>query len=137
MPWVNLFVVPAFALANAGVRLHGDALEGRAATLLIVGLVSARVLGKLVGVTGGSLLATRLGLGRLPDGVGLRILAGAALAAGAPFTVSLFVASTTFAAETGLLAAADVGVLLSVLACAIAAAIVLRSRSTGDATGTR
>jgi len=127
LPWVNLFVLPAFALANAGVHLTSAAWSDHAAVLVIVGLVLARVIGKLAGVVGGCLLAERMRLVRLPEGFGRRALAGAALAAGAPFTVSLFVAATVFEDQPALLAAARLGVLLAIVACGVAAALVLRA----------
>jgi NhaA family Na+:H+ antiporter len=129
LPWVNLFVLPLFALANAGVRLSGGWWSGRAERSLILGLVLARLVGKVIGITGAGLLAKRWRLGRLPDGVGLGTLAGLAVAAGAPFTVSLFVASATFPEGSTLLAAAQIGVLLSLAACAIGAAVIFRVRA--------
>ena len=128
LPWVNLFVLPAFALANAGVHLTSAAWSDHTAVLLIVALVAARAVGKLVGVAGGCLLAQRVGLARLPAAFDRRALVGAALAAGAPFTVSLFVASTTFAGQPALLAAARLAVLLAIVVCGVAAVPVLRGR---------
>jgi Na+/H+ antiporter NhaA len=65
-------------------------------------------------------------LGRLPDSVSGWKLAGVAAAAGAPFTVSLFVAGTTFARGSPLLAAAQAGVLLAVVVCGLAGVGLLR-----------
>ncbi len=129
LPWVNLFVLPAFALANAGVRFTSAAWAGRTAQLLIVGLVFARAFGKGLGVFGGAWLVRRLGVGRFSTAIPRRVLAGAAVATGAPFTVSLFVASTAFAGDPGLLAAARLGVLLSLGACAVATVLLLRGQS--------
>jgi NhaA family Na+:H+ antiporter len=130
LPWVNLFVLPAFALANAGVRITSAAWSDDAAVVLIVALVVARLVGKLVGVVGGTLVARRIAPSSgSTAALGPRALAGAALAAGAPFTVSLFVASTTFADDPALLAAARLGVLISVAVCAVGAVVVLRRQS--------
>jgi Na+/H+ antiporter NhaA len=120
LPWVNLAALPLFALANAGVRLAG--LEWTSVTVaLVAGLVVARLVGKVVGIVGASALVARARLGRLPGRGGLGAPAFATAAAGAPFTVSLFVAASVFAHDPGLLAAARVGILLSIVVCAAAA----------------
>ncbi len=129
LPWVNLFALPLFALANAGVRWSGGWWSGQAARLLIIGLVLARVLGKVIGIVGAAAAAKRWRLGPLPEGLGLGALAGLAVAAGAPFTVSLFVASGAFPEGSSLLAAARIGVLVSLAACGIGAAVILRGRA--------
>ena len=125
-------MLPAFALANAGVRFTAAAWSGRTAQLLIVGLILARLLGKSLGVLGGVFLVQRLGLGRLSSAIPRRVLAGAAVATGAPFTVSLFVASTTFAGDAGLLDAAHLAVLLSLGACALVSLLLVRGQSRGE-----
>ncbi len=125
VPWVNLAALPLFALGNAGVRLRGGWAAG-GGMALVVGLVLARLVGKTLGISGGSLLAARAGFGRLPTGVRSRSLLGMAAAAGPPFTVSLFVAEATFADRPHLLAAAEIGVLLSIVICALASLALLR-----------
>jgi NhaA family Na+:H+ antiporter len=129
LPWVNLFALPLFALANAGVRLSGGWWSGRTEQLLIVGLVAARLFGKAIGIVGAGLLAKRWHPAALPEGMSLVALTGLAVAAGAPFTVSLFVASGSYPSGSTLLAAARVGVLVSVAVCGLVAAILLRSQS--------
>ena len=128
LPWVNLFALPLFALANAGVRLSGGWWSGRTEQLLIVGLVVARLFGKAIGIIGAGLLAKRWRPAALPEGVGLLGLAGLAVAAGAPFTVSLFVASGSYSPGSTLLAAARVGVLLSIAVCGVIATVLLRAQ---------
>ncbi|MEO3782822.1 Na+/H+ antiporter NhaA [Actinocorallia sp. B10E7] len=95
-PWAGYVVVPLFALANAGVDLRGGVLGEALASPLTWGVVCALVLGKLAGVGGTALAASRLGLGRLPQGVGKgHVLSGAALS-GIGFTVSLLIAGLAF-----------------------------------------
>jgi NhaA family Na+:H+ antiporter len=116
LPWVNLGALPLFALANAGVRLSG--LEWTSVTIaLVVGLIAARLVGKVVGIVGASALVART----RPGWAGRGAPAAAAAAAGAPFTVSLFVAASVFPEGSPLLAAARVGVLASIVVCALAA----------------
>jgi NhaA family Na+:H+ antiporter len=125
LPWVNLAALPLFALANAGVRLSGLVWTSVTSTL-VVGLIVARLVGKVVGVVGASALVARTRLGKLPGPGGLRAPAAAAAAAGAPFTVSLFVASSVFPQGSALLAAARVGILASIAVCAVAAFAIAR-----------
>jgi NhaA family Na+:H+ antiporter len=123
LPWVNLAALPLFALANAGVRLSGgwwSPTTGR----LVVGLIVARLAGKVVGIVGACWLVARLRLGRIPGPGGLGVPAAGAAAAGAPFTVSLFVASSVFPEGSPLLAAARLGILLSIVVSGMGAFVI-------------
>ncbi|HZQ26592.1 MAG TPA: Na+/H+ antiporter NhaA, partial [Acidimicrobiales bacterium] len=117
-PVATLFVLPAFALANAGVRFHADAFLSRTALATAVGLVA----GKLLGVTGAVYAATRLRLASLPPGVRFRHIPTVGLAAGVGFTVSLFVANLAFADPSE----ARVGILLGSTIAALAGFISAR-----------
>jgi NhaA family Na+:H+ antiporter len=126
-PWVTYGVVPVFALANAGIELSGDALEG--GERIAAGVVAGLVIGKIVGVGGCTWLAVRLGLGPMPHGASWRHVVGVAALAGIGFTVSLFVAGLAFPDERRL-QAAKIGILVaSVLAAAVGALLLgLRPR---------
>jgi NhaA family Na+:H+ antiporter len=128
-PLSSFFVVPVFALANAGVELSADALEGREAMAVATGVVCGLVVGKLVGVTLASWLAVRLGVASLPPAVTWPQLVGVAALAGIGFTVSLFIADLAFDdadGAAGLEAAAKLAILAaSLLASALGAAVLL------------
>ena len=94
-PWVTYAIMPAFAFANAGVSLAGISLSSFL-TPIPLGITLGLFLGKQVGVFGTSWLAVRLGLSRLPGGVGWRSLYGVALLTGIGFTMSLFIGSLAF-----------------------------------------
>ena len=118
-------VLPAFALANAGVELGGDLLrtgeEVRVAAAVALGLV----LGKVIGIGAMTWLAVRTGLGRLPEGVGARTAFGVAALGGIGFTVSLFIAPLAFT-EAGLVDSAKVGILGgSVIAALLGVAVLM------------
>jgi Na+/H+ antiporter NhaA len=136
-PWVSFVVVPVFALANAGVHL-GDGLLGHAlASPVTWGVVLGLVAGKATGIAAGALGAVRLGLGRLPQGVGEGQVVGGAALSGIGFTVSLLIAGLAFDSPT-LRDEATVGVLLAAVlatACgwlAFRVAAVLRGERTAD-----
>ncbi|MCB9878798.1 MAG: Na+/H+ antiporter NhaA [Planctomycetes bacterium] len=109
-PFVAHFVVPVFALANAGVDLRhglGEVLSHPAARGVLVGLV----IGKPLGVLAASALAMRLFGATFPDGATWRHLAGAAFLAGIGFTMSLFIDGLAFASATQPFRAAKAAVL--------------------------
>jgi Na+:H+ antiporter, NhaA family len=132
LPWVNLVVLPVFALANGGVELSTAPLSDSAGLRVVVGITLARLVGKVVGIVGVSWIAVRIGIGRLPSGVRWSHLAGTAAVAGIGFTVSLFVSELAFGG-TALSDAARMGVLLSSVVSGVAGLLVLRSiRPGGD-----
>ncbi|MFX0537737.1 Na+/H+ antiporter NhaA [Ornithinimicrobium sp. Y1847] len=108
----SLVVVPIFALANAGVDLRGDTLSTAMTSSVTWGVVAGLVLGKLVGISLGTWLAIRMGLGRMPEGVGPGSIMGGAALSGIGFTVSLLVIGLAFTDPT-LVDSATVGVLIA------------------------
>ncbi|HEX6813287.1 MAG TPA: Na+/H+ antiporter NhaA [Planctomycetota bacterium] len=94
-PLIAYFIVPVFALANAGVAIGagvGEVLGHPAARGVIVGLL----IGKPVGVMLAAWLAHRLFRCPLPAQTTWRHLHGAAWLAGIGFTMSLFLDSLAF-----------------------------------------
>lgn len=120
--WVSLLIVPVFAFANAGVRIETDALDGRVALGVALGLV----LGKTMGVFSFSWLAVRLGLGRLPAGTSWRQAFGLAVTAGIGFTVALFVTTLSFD-DPALTSSAKIGVLGGSIVAGALGFLLLRS----------
>jgi Na+/H+ antiporter NhaA len=95
-PWTSYVVVPLFALANIGIAIDGDFLSRAYSSPITLGILFAYVLGKPLGVTGTSWLATRLSRGRLRPPVGWAATAGGGAIAGIGFTVSLLIAALAF-----------------------------------------
>jgi NhaA family Na+:H+ antiporter len=120
--WVAFGIVPLFALVNAGVRLQVDRLDVRVTVGVLLGLV----VGKTVGVLGGSWLAVRLGIGRLPASVGWRHMAGLAATAGIGFTVALFVTALSFD-DPLLTSSAKIGVLAASVIAGALGFVLLRA----------
>jgi NhaA family Na+:H+ antiporter len=125
-PIASFVVIPLFALANAGIVVDAhtiaDACTSRAAWGVLVGLV----VGKFVGVTAAVALARRLGIGRLPDGVTRRDLAGAAAATGIGLTVSLFIVGASFPPGSDDARATTLAVLVASSVAALLAATIMR-----------
>ena len=120
-PWVAFFIMPVFALANAGVSI-GSGLLGALANPIALGVGAGLVVGKQVGVLLFSWLAVRFGIATLPAGAGWRQLYGVACLCGIGFTMSLFIANLAFEdpasldiAKTGILSASLVAGVLGFL----------------------
>ena len=125
-PWVAYVIVPTFALANAGVRLSGDAVAGLVDDPVTMGVALGLVVGKTVGVLGAAFLAVQLGLGRLPPGTTWRHVFGLAVCAGIGFTVALFVTSISLT-DPALADSAKVGILAGSAVAGLAGFALLRS----------
>ncbi len=113
-------VLPLFAFSNAGVGLDGS-FGGGVTLAVILGLV----VGKPLGITGAALLACRLRLASLPNGVSWTALHGCAWLGGIGFTMSLFIATLAFDG-TSLLDSAKVGILSGSLLSGVVGALVVR-----------
>ena len=110
-PWVAYFIIPVFALANAGVALGGGAGEALSSSVSL-GIIAGLVLGKQIGVMLFAWLAVKLRLADLPTGATWAQLYGVACLCGIGFTMSLFIGNLAFAspatldlAKMGILAA--------------------------------
>ena len=121
------FAVPFFALMSAGVVIEGGSeLVGDP---IVIGVVAGLVLGKPIGIFGGSWVLTRLTRADIDDDVRWRDVFGVSILAGVGFTVSLLVSDLSFegdqreAAKTAVLAA-------SVLAALVAAGILHKRNRT-------
>ncbi|MGH2539549.1 MAG: Na+/H+ antiporter NhaA [Actinomycetota bacterium] len=125
LPWTSFVILPIFALANAGVSLSPSVLADALTAPVTVGVFVGLVLGKPLGVLGGSSIAVRTGLGRLARDVGWGDLAGMGVTAGVGFTVALFVAELAF--DHGpRLSEAKVGILAGSLVAGIAGYVTMR-----------
>jgi Na+:H+ antiporter, NhaA family len=114
---VAFFVIPVFALFNAGISLQFESWSDMLSNSIVIGVTLGLVVGKFVGIVGASLLFLKLGLSQLPTGVKFSQLAGVSLLAGIGFTMSIFLAELAYETNPDYLVMAKVGILLaSVLA---------------------
>ena len=116
-PVITFFVLPVFALANAGVQLPTD-MVGALMHPVALGVAMGLVLGKPIGVLLSSFLMVRLAGARLGEGVTWRHMTGAGILAGIGFTMSLFVNELAFDVDD-LHQAAKLGVLVGSLLAGI------------------
>ncbi len=104
-PWVAFAIMPLFALANAGVTVSHEHLNGAVAGAVFVGFVA----GKPLGVVVFSLIAVRLGLALRPADLSWNLLTAGALLTGIGFTMAIFIAELAFVPQ--LLNSAKLGIL--------------------------
>ncbi len=126
-PYISFLVLPIFALANAGVHLDGQVLAAAFTSPLTWGIIAALVVGKFVGIFGGTALVRAFGGGRLAPGLGMPRIAGGAALSGIGFTISLFIVTIAIddaegqdLARVGVLAASVLAFLLGWAVFAVA-----------------
>ena len=126
LPWTSFVVLPAFALANMGVHLSAASIAAAAAGVFVWAIVGSRIVGKILGIWGGTTLARRVGSVDLPAGVGSAHLVGLGAAAGTGFTVSLYVAEVAFPPGDPLLSEAKIALLAASAISAVLGVLLVR-----------
>jgi NhaA family Na+:H+ antiporter len=95
-PWVGFFIMPVFALSNAGVVLRTSTLGSGEAVGVATAVALGLLIGKPIGITLFSFAAVKLGLAALPRGVNWTSIFATGLLAGIGFTVALFITRLAF-----------------------------------------
>ncbi|MEZ5406508.1 MAG: Na+/H+ antiporter NhaA [Acidimicrobiales bacterium] len=132
--WAAFAIIPVFALANAGVRFEGSVVDSLLSAPAL-GVALGLVLGKTIGISLFTVTGLKLGLGRLPAGMNLRHLVGAAATAGIGFTVALFITALAYT-DTVIANEAKVGIFVgSIVAGILGAVIFLTAPKAKDEAG--
>ena len=95
-PLSTFIVVPVFAFANTGVVITSESIKTASQSLIAWGIFFGLVIGKPLGVLFASLLAKRINVADLPEGVSKSSLVATGSAAGIGFTVAIFIANLAF-----------------------------------------
>ncbi|MEM9929117.1 MAG: Na+/H+ antiporter NhaA, partial [Bacteroidota bacterium] len=120
--WVAYFIMPIFALANAGIAFStGMELD----TALIFTIATTLFVGKCIGISLFSFLAVKLGLAELPDQVNALQIVGVAILAGVGFTMSIFIANLAFPEQLVLVDSAKIGIIVGSLISGAVGAFIL------------
>lgn len=123
-PWAAYLIIPVFALANAGIPLHGglgEAVSGKVA----MGVVAGLVIGKPLGIMLASLIAVKLRVAALPTGVTWRHIAGAGMLGGIGFTMAIFIANLAYKTDPSNLEHAKIAILMASCLSAMLGALTL------------
>jgi len=116
-------ILPLFALANAGVRIDGNALDALLNPVSL-GIIAGLVVGKPLGITLLSWLVVKTGKGGLPEGVNWMQVVGAGCLAGIGFTMSLFIADLAWNDQV-LINNAKIGVIAASLLSGVIGFVIL------------
>jgi NhaA family Na+:H+ antiporter len=122
-PWISFFVMPLFALANAGVDVTHN-LIGALKHPVGLGILFGLVVGKPLGIWLSSYFAAKTGFVSLPANTSWNQMFGAAWLCGIGFTMSLFVAGLAFD-DDSLLSVAKIAILGASVAAGIGGCLVL------------
>tara|TARA_R110002049_G_scaffold309202_1_gene518528 strand:+ start:2509 stop:3825 length:1317 start_codon:yes stop_codon:yes gene_type:complete len=125
--WVAYFIIPIFALANAGVLIDSSAYLD---TALVTNIVICLVLGKGIGITSIVMLAKKMKLIEVPGAISFKQIIGVSFLAGIGFTMAIFIASLAFASTPEFIDSAKIGILIGSFISAIIGYLILRMGST-------
>jgi NhaA family Na+:H+ antiporter len=120
------FILPLFALANAGVVIDSHILSALANPISI-GIILGLAVGKPLGILAMAWIAVKARFCRLPTGVTWSQVFGVGCLAGIGFTMSLFITDLAFDNEA-VIDSAKLGILIASLMSAVVGAAIL-SRS--------
>ncbi|MDX1666846.1 MAG: Na+/H+ antiporter NhaA [Saprospiraceae bacterium] len=121
--FVAFFVMPMFALANAGVAITGgfEVFQAPLTQHIAIGLV----VGKLLGILSFSWLAVRLELADLPPKCNWINMAGLSLLGGIGFTMALFISNLSLE-QSELIRQAKLGILFASVTAGFLGLTILR-----------
>ncbi|MFJ4713182.1 Na+/H+ antiporter NhaA [Streptomyces sp. NPDC088785] len=121
--------VPLFALFSAGVAVSGGALGDVFTRPETLGVVLGLVVGKAVGIFGGTWLTARFTRASLPDGLAWADVFAVASLAGIGFTVSLLIGELAFTDDPLLTDEVKAAVLVGSLIAAVLSSVLLKMRN--------
>ncbi|WP_048331278.1 Na+/H+ antiporter NhaA [Bizionia psychrotolerans] len=121
--WVAYFIIPIFALANAGVMISSNVEINMALT---TNIIICLVLGKGIGIPLVVFLAKKMKLITIPKNISSFQIVGVSFLAGIGFTMAIFITSLAFISTPEYIDSAKIGILLASLISAIVGYLILR-----------
>ncbi|WP_328880226.1 Na+/H+ antiporter NhaA [Streptomyces sp. NBC_00299] len=121
--------VPLFALFSAGVAVSGGALGDVFVQPETLGVILGLVVGKTIGIFGGTWLTARFTKASLSDDLEWADVFAVATLAGIGFTVSLLIGELAFGGDATLTDEVKAAVLMGSLIAAILATVLLKIRN--------
>ncbi|NJX14106.1 Na+/H+ antiporter NhaA [Tamlana crocina] len=121
--WVAYFIIPIFALANAGVAINTNM---NIDTSLVINIAICLVLGKSIGISAIVFLAKKLKFIEIPSDISNQQIIGVSFLAGIGFTMAIFIASLAFAESPKYIDSAKIGILIGSVIAAIIGYLILR-----------
>ena len=124
--WVAYFILPLFALSNAGVSFN---INMNIDFHLIINIAISLFVGNAIGITLVSYLGIKLKFTVLPTDITFQHILGIAFLAGFGFTMSIFIANLAFSSQSDLLESAKIGILVGSLFSGICGYTTLRIKN--------
>ena len=121
--WVAYFIIPVFALANAGVVFSSTAWLDYS---LITNIIICLILGNSIGICTIIFSVKKLGIIEVPSDISNCHIIGTSFLAGVGFTMAIFIASLAFPGNPVLIDSAKIGILIGSLASAVIGYLILR-----------
>lgn len=121
--WVAYFIIPLFALANAGVALNNDVPLHLP---LVINIAVCLFFGKSIGISLIVILAKKLKIIDIPSDITTPQIIGVSFLAGIGFTMAIFIASLAFSSNPAYIDSAKIGILIGSVISAIAGYLILR-----------
>ncbi|MEV6795245.1 Na+/H+ antiporter NhaA [Streptomyces sp. NPDC051320] len=121
--------VPLFALFAAGVSVSGSALGDVFSRPETLGVVLGLVVGKAVGIFGGTWLTARFTRAEINKDLAWADVFAVAVLAGIGFTVSLLIGELAFTGDTALTGEIKASVLVGSVIAAVISSVLLRLRN--------
>ncbi|MEV6266348.1 Na+/H+ antiporter NhaA [Kribbella sp. NPDC051936] len=128
-PWSAGVAVPLFALFAAGVTLSGGAVRQLLTDPVAIGVAAGLLVGKSIGVFGGSWLTARFTRAELNSDLAWRDVGAVSVLAGIGFTVALLIAQLAFGSDAAQVERAKAAVLIASVAAALIASLLLARRN--------
>lgn len=123
-PWVAYFIMPIFALANAGLAIDPELL-GVLFNPITLGIILGLFIGKQIGITLFAWLSVKFKFSELPEGVSWKKIYGVACLGGIGFTMSLFISNLAYGVDI-YQQEAKLGILIASLLSGILGAVILK-----------
>ena len=121
--WVAYFIIPIFALANAGVVINsGMEID----MVLSRNIILCLVLGNSIGISTIVLLASKFKIITVPKEISVQQIIGVSFLAGIGFTMAIFISGLAFHHNPSVIDSAKIGILIGSLISAILGYSILR-----------
>ncbi|EIJ39899.1 Na+/H+ antiporter NhaA [Galbibacter orientalis DSM 19592] len=117
------FIIPIFAVANAGVKLDVNLIEVVSSSLGL-GILLGLGIGKVTGIGIFTLIGQKLGISELHSAFNWKHIVGIGMIAGIGFTMSLFITNLAFSDES-IIKISKISILIASLLAALGGAIIL------------
>ncbi|MEC9236346.1 MAG: Na+/H+ antiporter NhaA, partial [Pseudomonadota bacterium] len=124
-PRVTVYVLPLFALFNAGVVIGMHNIDGILTNPVVLGIFFGLLVGKPLGITLFTWITVKFFKGALPEGLNMRHILGLSMLGGMGFTMALLIANISFEAGSQILEQAKLSILSASIFAGIIGALIL------------